>query len=176
MKKLFLALTLILLAGMTACNKADEKQNALNDQNKVVVDKFIQAIVTGNVAIMDSLMAENYMEYGPSRTDSATKTQVLENAKKAWAEQYAGMKYNRWVALAESVKFEEMENWVHEWGDVSITYKNGTPAVNFWIHGDFKVVDGKIRTYYAYYNVADILAQMGYTFEPPKAPKPDKKK
>jgi hypothetical protein len=178
MKKFIFLLILAILTGLVSCNKAEEKQKALDEQNKVLVDSFITAIITGDVATMGNLMADNYKEYGPSKNDSATKEQVLENTKKAWAEDYAGIKYNRWVAFAKNFEMEkETQDWVFEWGDVNITHKSGAPPANFWIHGDFRVKDGKVMTYYAYYNVADILTQSGFKFlSPEEQQKMEKKK
>ena len=162
----------MLVIGLASCNKPKEVQNDLSDQNKAIVDKFIQAVISGDLKTADNLLADDFKDYGPSHSDSATKTQYLENWKKSWDSVFSTMKYNRQVVFNETIKEGPFKgDWVLEWGDVSATYKNGRLPVTIKFHAVYQVKDGKVNVASSFYNVADIMAQQGFKFVSPEEQK-----
>ncbi len=158
----------IVLAGMIACNQAPQANNAQGDKNKAMVAQYIQAAITGDNATMGGYLADNYKGYGPSIKDSTDKAGSIANWKKSWDSVYSAITYTRHEAQAITIKDGlNKGEWVLEWGDVGATYKNGSPSVKFSFHGAYRVENDKIVFSVAFYNVADILSQQGFTFVPP---------
>lgn len=60
--------------GLFSCTSATDK---LGKENLAVARKYMEAVETQNVALMDSLLADNYMGYGPSVGDSINEADVL---------------------------------------------------------------------------------------------------
>jgi|SRR6266850_6814880 len=175
MQKLTLVAILAIGLAMASCNKPKEVRNDLGEQNKAVVDKFIQALITGDLKTVDNVLADDFKAYGASRSDSSAKTQYLEIWKHNWDSVFSTMKYNRHIALTESIKDGPvMGDWVLEWGDVSTTYKNGRLPVTFKFHAVYRVKDGKVNLASSFYNVADIMAQQGFKFVSPEDQKKEK--
>jgi hypothetical protein len=177
MKKIFIPVMLILLIGLIACNKAKEEQKAKDTQNKELVDKFIQAMVKGDVTTMGPMLTNDFMLHGPWRGDSSAKEKFLTDWKKMWDTGFGSMSYKRSVALVEnSEKGQPPYTWVLEWGDVSFTDKTGLPPATFGINSCYEIKDGKIKTVWEFYNVADIWQQQGFKFVSPLEQKKEEKK
>jgi hypothetical protein len=177
MKRFIIPVMLILLIGLIACNKAREEQKAKDTQNLALVDKFIQATVKGDVTTMGPMLADNFMHYGPWRGDSSAKEKYLTDWKKSWETEFGSMSYKRSVAFVKnSEKGEPSYTWVLEWGDVSFTDKTGLPPATFGINSCYEIKDGKIKTMYEFYNVAEVLQQQGFKFVSPLEQKKEEKK
>jgi limonene-1,2-epoxide hydrolase len=162
----------LLVLGMAACNKPQETQNNLGEQNKAVVDKFLLAMTAGDLKTAETLMAEDFKDYGASHSDSATKSQYLDIWKNNWEQHFSAIKYNRLIAISESFKEgPAVGDWVLEWGDANATYKNGRLPVTFKWHGVFRVKDGKVNLLSEFFNVADIMGQQGWKFVSPEEQK-----
>ena len=174
MKKIFLLIIPVVIIGMVSCNQAPSANNAMAEQNKALVDKHIQAILKGDLATMGDALADDYKGYGPGSKDSTNKAKMMADWKMNWDSVFTSLTYDR--ITAQSINIPEGRgkgDWVLEWGEIAATYKNGTPSVKFPFHGAYSVANNKINFSVVYYNVADILAQQGFTFVPPK--KDDKK-
>ena len=74
MRKL-IVLGFISIALFACTSTASKKEKA----NLAIAQKYLEAVETKNVAIMDSLLADNYMGYGPSVGDSTNKQQAILN-------------------------------------------------------------------------------------------------
>jgi hypothetical protein len=178
MKKIFIPLMLALIIGFASCNKANEEQKAKDTQNKAFVDKFIQAMVKGDVTTMGPMLTDDFKFFGPWRGDSSTKEKFLADWKKMWDTGFGSMSYKRSVALVENSEKDQQPpyTWVLEWGDVSMTDKTGLPPATFGINSCFEIKEGKIKTIYEFYNAADIMQQQGFKFVSPLDQKKDEKK
>lgn len=183
MKRLLMPAVALIILAMASCSKptpaTDSVQtpayDSLGESNKALVKKLINAVCTADTTSMGDFLADDYMQHGPAIKDSLNKEQDLNAWKKNWREQYRSIKYDQAAGLAYTVTPEMNArvagDWVMEWGTISVAYKNGMLPVKFNIHLTMRITNGKVDREYVYYNVADILAQQGFTFVPPQAKK-----
>ena len=161
---------LISLAAIITClfscnSSTDNKKN----ESLAIAKKYMEAVETNNVALMDSLLADNYIGYGPSVGDSTNKTTAIENWKYNSANLYESIKYTRHQNIAVTVgENEEVDagDWVSNWAYLTIKYKDGRGPVNVWVNATYKIENGKIVRSRTFYNEADVLRQLGYTMQP----------
>lgn len=167
MKKMFLLAIPIIIVGIISCTQAPPAAttDTKGEQNKAVVDKFLTAIRSGDISTAGDQLADNFMSYGPSVKDSSNRQQFIDLWTKRWETDFTSIDYQRFGNLAVTL---DSADWADEWGKITVTYKNGMSSVNFYYHGAFRMENGKIAMYGAFYNVADILEQQGYQFVPPK--------
>ena len=128
--------------------------------------QFILLLAISNAAAMDSLLADNYMGYGPSVNDSVNKADAIKNWKYNAENLYESIKYTRHQNLAVTVKEGEQAeagDWVSNWAYLTIKYKDGRGPVNVWVNAVYKIENGKIARSRTFYNEADVLRQLGYT-------------
>src|SRR6478672_1712862 len=90
MKQLF-SLTILCIILFSCTSGADKKEK----NNLAIAEKYMQAVETKNVATMDSLLADNYMGYGPSVGDSTNKADALATWKYNAENLYESFKYTR---------------------------------------------------------------------------------
>ena len=164
MKQLILLVTISI--GFFACNStANSKEN----ENLAIAKRYMEAVESKNTQTMDSLLADNYVGYGPSVGDSVNKREALESWKYNAENLYESIKYTRHQELAVNVKEGDVAgDWVTNWALLTIKYKDGRGPVNVWVNAAYKIEDGKIVRSRTFYNEADVLRQLGYTIEPPK--------
>jgi ketosteroid isomerase-like protein len=137
-----------------------------------VAKKYMEAVETGNVAVMDSLLADNYVGYGPSVGDSIDKQGALANWKYNAEHLYESIHYTRHQNIAVTVKEggdADPGDWVSNWACITIKYKDGRGPVSAWVNAVYKIEKGKIARSRTFYNEADVLRQLGYNIEPPAA-------
>jgi len=163
--KLLIILSTISIA-LFACTSTADKNESLN---LAIAKKYMQAVETKNVATMDSLLADNYIGYGPSVGDSTNKTDAISSWKYNSENLYESIKYTRHKEIAVTVKEgEAIGDWVLNWAYLTIKYKDGRGPVNAWINVVYKIQNGKIVQSRTFYNEADVLRQLGYTVVPPQ--------
>ena len=158
--KLFI-LSLVAAASLVACTSGKTKEK----ESLAVINKYMEAVESNNTAAMDSLLADNYMGYGPSVDDSTNKAEALANWKRISEQLYGSVKYTRHHNLAVTVKEnEDVEpgNWVSNWSYLTIVYKDGKSKANLWVNTAYKVENGKIVHSRSFYNEADVYRQLGY--------------
>ena len=167
----------LLVLGMASCNKPAPIVDTVGEQNKALVQKYIDVLVKGDTSSMDSFLAEKFMSYGPARKDSSNRQQEMDGYKKNWRESWASVQFIQAAIHAFTLPPGEKNpgDWVAVWGDVTINHKDGKPSVTFRWHGVYRVKEGKIDLGVAFYDNNDILVQLGYTLTPP-APKEEAKK
>ena len=164
MKQLIL-LTAICISLISCNNSAENKEI----QNLTIAKKYMDAVETKNAAAMDSLLADNYMGYGPSVGDSTNKQEALASWKYNAENLYESIQYTRHKELAVTVKEGEAPgDWVLNWAYLTIKYKDGRGPVNVWVNAAYRIEDGKIVHSRTFYNEADVMRQLGYTFQPPQ--------
>ena len=177
MRKLLIPAVALTIFAMASCTKPtpDPVQapavDSVGEANKALVKNFLNAVFTGDTASVAGYLADDYMQHGPAMRDSLTKEQEVSVWKKNWKEQYRSITYRQAAVLAHNVKPESNSpltgDWVMEWGNISVEYKNGLPPISFNLHLTMHITNGKVDREYVYYNVADILTQQGFTFVPP---------
>jgi hypothetical protein len=163
MKQLIL-LALISL-GLFACtSSADKKEKA----NLAIAKKYVNAVETMNVETMDSLLADNYIGYGPSVGDSTNKEEALSSWKYNTENLYESIKYTHHTELAVTVKEGRAKgDWALNWAFLTIKYKDGRGPVNIWVNSVYLIENGKIVMSRTFYNEADVLRQLNYSIDPP---------
>jgi len=140
-----------------------QKDNA--EANVALIEKYVQSVEDLDYTVMESLLDENYWGFGPSFGDSINKVEAV-----------AGWKYNA-ENLYESINYQRSRNtavtvpdgdnkgeWVSNWGELNIVYKNGQGKVMIWANTIYKIANGKIVKSYTFYNEADALQQLGFFF------------
>ena len=138
-------------------------------ENLDIAKKYMEAVETNNTAIMDSLLADNYMGYGPSVGDSINKADAINNWKYNATNLYESIKYTRHQNMAVTVaegEQAEAGDWVSNWAYLTIKYKDGRGPVNVWVNAVYKIENGKIVRSRTFYNEADVMRQLGYQMVP----------
>jgi len=147
-----------------SCAPAADK---LEKENLAIAKKYMEAVETNNAALMDSLLADNYMGYGPSVGDSTNKEDAINNWKYNAENLYASIEYTRHKELAISVKEGVGKgDWVSNWAYLTIKYKDGRGPVHVWVNVIYRIENGKIVHSRTFYNEADVMRQLGYEMVP----------
>jgi hypothetical protein len=149
---------------------AEKTPNKLSAENLALVNKFFTAVENFDTAAMSAVLADNYKGYGPSIGDSLPKPDILENWKYNFDHYFASIKYNRFQNFASEVAENndaEPGQWVSNWANCSIKYKDGRGPINIWVNSVYKIENGKISKSRVFYNEADWLRQLGYKFIKP---------
>src|SRR5437879_6426339 len=98
-----------------SCTSSNSKKE---NENLAVVKKYMEAVETNSPAIMDSLLARDYMGYGPSVGDSTNKAEALAHWKNNASNLYESIKYTRNQSIAVTVKEGDQADtgdWVSNW-------------------------------------------------------------
>jgi len=158
----FIAISITLLS---CASNAHNKEHELLAIGK----KYMEAVETKNVALMDSLLSPNYIGYGPSVGDSTTKEGALASWTYNAENLYESYVYTRHKELAVTVtEGTGIGDWVLNWAHLTIKYKDGRGPINLWVNAIYRVENGKIVESRTFYNEADALRQLGYSFVAPK--------
>src|SRR4051794_40466263 len=164
---------IILLASISIIMFSCTSSNTNKENESLAIAKrYMEAVEKKNAPIMDSLLADNYVGYGPSVNDSTNKKDALETWKYNAANLYESVKYTRYQNIAVTIKEGEQAepgDWVTNWAYLTIKYKDGRGPVNVWVNATYKIENGKIARSRTFYDEADVLRQLGYTIEPPAA-------
>ena len=163
---------LIILGAITislfSCTSSTDGKK--ESENLAIAEKYMEAVETNNTTTMDSLLASNYMGYGPSVGDSTNKEEAIKSWKYNAENLYESIKYTRHKELAVTVKDGEAAgDWVLNWAYLTIKYKDGRGPVNVWVNSVYRIENGKIVNSRTFYNEADVLRQLGYKMVPKDA-------
>lgn len=154
---------LILSMFIAACS--GNEQGKIEKENIAVIEKYIQAVQAKDTQTMTDLLADNYVGYGPSISDSTNKEQAIASWKDLAENLYEKIEYTRAVNIAAKiVDGANPGNYVSDWAALKITYKDGRGPVFLNINAVYRVENGKITLSRAFYNEADVLRQLGYDF------------
>jgi len=164
MKVIKVLLGLITLLG--ACTGSEQQKT--EKENIAVIEKYIHAVETKDTETMTDLLADNYVGYGPSFSDSTDKEQAIANWKDVAENLYDKIEYTRTVNIAEEVtEGPHPGNFVSDWASLKITYKDGRGPVRLNMNAIYRIENGKITLSRTFYNEADVLRQLGYDYCPP---------
>ena len=156
MKTIFFLCLSIFVA---ACSGDRQK---LETENIAVIEKYIKAVQEKDTQTMSDLLADNYIGYGPSFTDSINKTQAIENWKDVAENLYDKIEYTRTVNIAATVTDgPHPGDFVSDWASLKITYKDGRGPVYLNMNAIYRIENGKITLSRTFYNEADVLRQLG---------------
>jgi hypothetical protein len=154
---------LVATIGMYACTANDE---ARNKENVALVERYIEAVEAEDIEMMASLLADDYKGYGPSLNDSITKEEAVANWASHTGSLYESIEYSKFQMIAVTIAEPEPMpgEWVSSWAESVIHYKDGRGPVKVWVNAVYKIENGKIARSRTFYNEADVLEQLGYTF------------
>jgi len=145
---------------LAACSGSGEQTGK---ENIAVIEKYIHAVETKDTQTMSDLLADNYIGYGPSFSDSTNKEQAIANWKDLAENLYDKIEYKRTVNIAAKVTDgPNPGNFVSDWASLKITYKDGRGPVHLNMNAIYRIENGKITLSRTFYNEADVLAQLGY--------------
>jgi len=160
MKNLILIVALSIC--IVACTSTSEKNE---NKNIELVKAYVNSVENLDFEAMSNYLDDNYMGVGPSIGDSINKVQAIENWKTNVDNLYASIKYNRSRNISTTVtEGENQGNWVSNWAEVTISYKDGSGPVTIMANTTYRIENGKITKSYTFYNEADALRQLGYSF------------
>jgi hypothetical protein len=163
--KQLIVLALISISLFSCTSSADKKEK----EHLAIAKKYMEAVETNNVALMDSLLADNYIGYGPSVGDSINKEEAISDWKFNSENIYESIKYTQHTEIAVTVKEGRATgDWALNWALLTIKYKDGRGPVKVWVNVAYKIENGKIVFSRTFYNEADVLRQLRYNLEPPQ--------
>jgi hypothetical protein len=149
---------------MFACTSSTEKRDT---ENMELISKYIKAVENMDFDGMGNFLDEKYMGLGPSYGDTIYKAQAVANWKDNVTNLYEKIHYNRSFLAPVSVKEGPNKGeWVVDWAELHINYKNGGGEVTIWANTSYLVENGKILKSITLYNEADALRQLGYKIVP----------
>lgn len=155
---------------LSSCNSSEDKSAVNNnDENIAIVNKYRQAVESSNVQVMDSLLADNYVGFGPSISDSINKQEAIDKWKNETSQLYGSLQYA--FSQNSAIKVDTgaaVGDWVSNWAFLTIKYKDGRGPVHLWVNAVYKIENKKIARSRTFYNEADVLRQLGYSFIPPQ--------
>ncbi len=156
-----LAYALLLLPAIISCNSGSNN----SAKNIALIEKYVRSVEQLDYSTMESLLDDDYFGYGPSYGDSIGKVQAVENWKANVESLYKSIKYNKSRNVAVTITTGDNQgDWVSNWGELHIVYKDGKGAVNLWANTTYQIENNKIIKSYTFYNEADALSQLGYVF------------
>lgn len=134
-------------------------------ENIATIEKYVSAVESMDYSTMEALLAEDYIGYGPSHSDSTSKKDALAAWENNVETLYEKISYERSQIVAVNVPSGPNKGeWVANWAELKITYKDGSGPIVIWANSNYKIENGKIVKSYTFYNEADALKQLGYVF------------
>ncbi|GAB1308262.1 hypothetical protein KH5_09450 [Urechidicola sp. KH5] len=158
MKKILILFAFVII--IIGCN-----QPVNNTANTNLIDNYVQAVEGMDYEKMASFLADDYMGYGPRIDDSINKSDALISWKFNSQNIYESINYEKSRSVGITVpNGENQGDWVSNWAQLNIVFKNDKSEVTVWANTIYQIEDGKISKSYTFYNEADILQQLGYSF------------
>jgi len=155
-------ITLMVVASMflIGCN------NNQNDKANIdLIQRYVQSVEDLDFDAMDTILDDSYMGFGPSFNDSISKEQTISNWKFNVENLYKSIEYKK--SRNATVLIEDGSNqgdWVANWSELKITFKASGASVTVWANTNYLIKDGKIIKSYSFYNEADVLEQLGFSY------------
>ena len=159
----------LLLTGFAFASCSDAKNDAKTENESIaVVEKYLDAAHDKDFKTMDSLLADNFVSYGPSHADSINKASALKDWEIIAATYYDEIKYNNLKLIGSEVTSGvNPGQFVSAWAEITLTYKDtARKPITTYANVIYKVENGKIVMSRRFYNEADIMRQAGYSLVP----------
>lgn len=161
MRKYNLLLFLAIIGINAACVQGGDD---IGKANMKIVEQYVEAVSSKNSSDMESLLASNYVGYGPSIGDTIRRDQAIANWEDYVETLYESINYERIVMLpVHRTEGPNPGEYVSMYSIVNIEFKGGD-KVRTWANTVYKIEDGKIATTYTFYNEADVMEQLGYSY------------
>ena len=153
-------LFLIAASLLTSCARQTN-----NSANVALVEKYVKAVQELDYQTIEDVLDENYIGLGPSFGDTIRKPEVIETMKINFEYLYESIEYDKTRNIAVQIPSgESAGNWVSNWAELTITYKEDQNQVRLWTNFVYQIENGKIVKSFAFYNEADAMDQLGYVF------------
>ena len=150
----------LLISLMAACSSPAGQA----EKDIALIEKYVEAVENLDYETMQSCLADDYTGYGPSHGDSINKEVALENWKYVAENIYNKIDYRRSNNIAVTVPSgRSAGEWVSNWAELYIRYQSGR-EVTLMANTIYKIENQKIARSYTFYNEADALRQLGFTF------------
>jgi steroid delta-isomerase-like uncharacterized protein len=161
---IYLSLAIAIAFGLTACNKCDDTAKAAIDlatKNKAVAQKTVDAMNTGNLALLDSAFIPNFVEHTPDPMIEAKGIEGLKEGYSMMRTAFPDVKIEVLSMVAEGDKVMIHQTFIGTntaaWGPMPATGK----AVKADGVDIFTLKDGKITEHWAVYDAMKMMEQMG---------------
>jgi len=162
MKNLILIVALSIC--IVACTSTSEKNESKNIE---LVKAYVNSVENLDFEAMSNYLDDNYLGMGPSFGDSIRKNEAVENWKMNVTNLYEKIHYTRSRFAAVTVTDGDMKGeWVANWAEMIITYKDGMGSVTIWASTNYLIQNGKILKTITFYNEADVYRQLGFMMVP----------
>lgn len=154
----------MLLLLLISCSQGAKDSNT-GQSNIDVVKRYLEAANNKDVNAMGSLLADNFVGYGPSYSDSIDKQSALKNWAVISQDYYDEIHISDPMMIAASSEGgANPGDWVSAWSQVRLTYKDtARRPVTIYANVIYRVENGKISMLRRFYNEADIQRQSGFT-------------
>ncbi|WP_340112704.1 nuclear transport factor 2 family protein [Maribellus mangrovi] len=154
---------MMVLLGIMILSCTDQNQTIQENLN--IVEKFQKAFQDHDIESLKSVLADDYVGYGPSIGDSIHKDDALliwdQNLEYLYEK--VAMNVEKTVAVS-NVEVKDGGQWISSWGTLTIKFQKGGNETTIWANQIFLVKDGKIKKTIIFYNEADALRQAGYSY------------
>jgi hypothetical protein len=136
-----------------------------NKANVALIESYVQAVEDLDYEAIEGVLDDTYVGLGPSFGDSIGKPEVIETMKINFEFLYESIDYEKSRSIAVDIdEGDEQGEWVSNWAELTITYKEDQNRVRLWTNSVYKIENGKIVKSFTFYNEADALEQLGYVF------------
>ncbi|MCY1719973.1 nuclear transport factor 2 family protein [Prolixibacteraceae bacterium Z1-6] len=161
MRKLNYILIILFCVVIISCTN----QNQSNHENLEIVETFQKAFEDHDINAIKSVLADDYVGYGPSLSDSINK----DDALLIWEHNLDFMYEKVAMNVEETVGVSNVEakdggQWISSWGTLTLKFQQKGDETKIWANQIFLVKDGKIKKTIIFYNEADALRQAGYNY------------
>ncbi len=150
--------------GNTVHQKDYIGENPTADADIKVVSDYTNAIVSGDLKKAKTLLAGNYIGYGPGPVDSANADKEM----KAWEENYKTQTDRKVEFITQTFRVLDGDlkgNWVSVWGTYFFTTDG--KSIKLPYQSTFHVTNGKIEGSIIYFDLLSVFQKLGYTLTPP---------
>jgi hypothetical protein len=128
-----------------------------------IVKSYVKSVENMDYNSMEKFLADDYLGLGPSYGDSINKADAVEYWKSNVANLYENIHYNRTRYASVTIPDGESKGeWVANWAELNIVYKNGMGSATIWANTNYLIENGKIKRSLTFYNEADVLRQLGF--------------
>jgi ketosteroid isomerase-like protein len=156
---------IIVAVGILIAACSGTGQEKTDAKNLAVVEKYIQAVQSKDTQTMTELLADDYVGYGPSVADTINKAQAIANWKYVADSLYEKIEYTRTVNItAKLTDGPNQGDYVSDWASLKIKYIDVPEPVILHVNAVYRIKDGKINLSRTFYNEADVLRQLGYSW------------
>ena len=151
---------LILLVAISICLFAC---TSTSQKNIEIVKSYVKSVEDMDYNSMEKFLADDYLGLGPSYGDSINKADAVEYWKMNVTNLYEKIQYTRSRFAAVTIPDGDNKGeWVANWAELNIVYKNGMGSATIWANTNYLVENGKIVRSLTFYNEADVLRQLGF--------------